>query len=270
MRKLLCVLTALGVFMLACFVFPEFAQLISRGAMPVMSRISGLSGMASFPLAGLLVLFVLALLCLLKKRAGIVILCLIVAFDFLWYPLYFAKAQTAPRADEGGVLLLCSELVRDLNESGRTVIQPEQALALSQEVMSAPAAAKAARYPEWMRALKIAGVYVPFTGEALVDLTRSRAAVPFTAAHEVAHMLGVADEGEANLLAYEKSVRYGGAFAYSARLWALNYALDRVENPGEVMRALDGGILADLSSIPSVNGVDGDYGAIVDLLIAEM
>ena len=267
MRKLLYALLSLGVFMLACFVFPEFAQTVSRAALPLMNRLSGLSGKVAFPLVGFVAAALVALMCVLRKRAAAVLLCLVVIFDFLWYPLYFARAQVTGRADESAVLALCSELVHELNERGRFLIQPDEALALSREVMDAPAAAKAARYPELMRALRISGIFVPFTGEALVDLTRSRAALPFTAAHELAHMLGVAGEGEANMLAYERCVRYGGAFAYSARLWALSYALDRVENPGEVMRALDGGILADLSSIPSSQ--NSDYGAIVDLLIAE-
>ena len=37
------------------------------------------------------------------------------------------------------------QLVRELNESGRTLLQPDVALALSREVMGAPAAAKAAK-----------------------------------------------------------------------------------------------------------------------------
>jgi len=39
------------------------------------------------------------------------------------------------------------------------------------------------------------------------------------------HLAGVADEGEANIAAWESCQAAGGAFADSARLWALRYAM---------------------------------------------
>ena len=63
-----------------------------------------------------------------------------------------------------------------------------------------------------MRALSLAGLYVPWTAEAIYDPTAPAAAQPFTAVHELMHMGGVADEGQANIYAYIACQRYGGAF----------------------------------------------------------
>ena len=88
------------------------------------------------------------------------------------------------------------------------------------------AAPKFARYPEWMRAFSLAGLYVPWTAEALCDPTAPASGQPFTAEHELMHMGGVADEGQANICAYIACQRYGGIFAASPDLWALKYAMD--------------------------------------------
>jgi hypothetical protein len=259
-----------GIFMLACLLSPALAGLIGHAvSAPALRAIAKLTGKIQYPVLGLLIGLVIALSCLLKPRVLAAALALVICFNVLWYPLCLAGPETPKSADEDAVLKLCTELISDLNANGRQTISVDEALALSKDVMGAPAAAKAARYPEWMRALRVAGMFIPFTAEAFVDATRNAIGIPFTAAHELAHMMGVADEAEANFVAYERSVSYGGAFAYSAQLWALRYALARVENPGEVVRALDGGILSDLSAIPSVTGVDGDYGNVVDMLAAE-
>jgi len=258
-----------GIFMLACLFSPALSGLLARGvSAPALRLLAGLAGKVAFPVLGLFAALVVALSCLLKPRVLSAALALLILFNVLWYPLCLAGPEKPETADADAIFQLCAELVSELNDGGRKTISADEALALSGDVMDAPASAKAARYPEWMRALQVAGMFIPFTGEALVDASRSAVAIPFTAAHELAHMLGVADEGEANLVAYARCVAYGGAFAYSARLWALRYALSRVENPGEVVRALDGDIRSDLSAIPSVTGVDGDYGDVVDMLAA--
>lgn len=258
-----------GLFMLALLFSPALAKLIGGAvSVPALRALAGLSGKIVYPALGLLLAFVIALACLFRPRVLSAALALLVLFSVLWYPLCLTGPAQAETADADAVFRLCAELVSELNQGGRQTISVQEALVLSRDVMRAPAAAKAVRYPEWMRALRVAGMFIPFTGEALVDATRSPVAIPFTAAHELAHMLGIADEAEANFVAYENCVAYGGAFAYSARLWVLRYALTRVENPGEVVRALDEGIKSDLSAIPSVTGVDGDYGNVIDMIAA--
>ena len=81
------------------------------------------------------------------------------------------------------------------------------------------------RYPEWMATLDLAGFYSPWTGEALVSPNLSAAALPFTACHELAHRLGVADEGAANIAAWIACHSSGGELADSAALWTLRYTM---------------------------------------------
>ena len=69
---------------------------------------------------------------------------------------------------------------------------------------------------------------MPFTAEALVNPDLPVEALPFTALHELTHRLGIADEAQANLLAFKISVSSEGALADSARLWTLRYAMARM------------------------------------------
>ena len=135
--------------------------------------------------------------------------------------------------------------------------------------MNAPARPKAARFPAWLRRLKAAGMYVPFTGEALVDPTRSAAGLPFTAAHELAHMMGVGNEGAANIAAYAACVDYGAAAGYSARLWALKYAMGRLTDANWVYALLSRETAEDLAQIPWAEG-GGEYDTLVDYLCASV
>jgi hypothetical protein len=74
--------------------------------------------------------------------------------------------------------------------------------------------------------LGISGIFVPFTGEAHVNLTLPEWTLPFTAAHEVAHQRGFAREDEANYLAYATCSRHPDPEArYAAALMASAYAL---------------------------------------------
>lgn len=129
---------------------------------------------------------------------------------------------------------LCGELIDALNGSDLAVLAPEAALARAPEVADMPGCAvKAARYPEWMHAAGISGLFVPLTGEALADAGAPAPLVPFTAVHELEHLSGVADEGAANIAAWEKCLSAGGAFADSARLWALRYAMGLLRRADE-------------------------------------
>ena len=76
-----------------------------------------------------------------------------------------------------------------------------------------------------MRALSLVGFYSFFTGEALVSPEVHPAAMPFTAVHEAMHGRGIVNEGACNIAAYEDCLTRGGAYADSARLWALRYAM---------------------------------------------
>ncbi len=65
------------------------------------------------------------------------------------------------------------------------------------------------------------GVYFPFTGECNIDAGLHPLQKPFTLAHEMAHGMGITDEGDCNFLAYlacvrsdDPFIRYSGEFIF--------------------------------------------------------
>lgn len=264
-RAVFCVL--LAAFAVCCVSLTGFARLIARNvSVPTMRFIARLSAIATFPIAGPALAVVCALFALLRRRAIAPLIALFTAFVVMWLPCVAPLSAPSAAAAESGVRSLCAELVDELNASGRSALPVSEMLSAAREVMNAPAAPKAARYPEFLRAIKAAGIYIPITGEALVDITRPESSLPFTAAHELAHMLGIGNETEANLAAYEACVAHGGAFAYSARLWALKYAMTRLDDTGWIYDALPDDISLDLRAIPYSAGCPDEYAALTDCL----
>lgn len=92
-----------------------------------------------------------------------------------------------------------------------------------------------------LRKFGITGIYMPFTGEALLEKSHPQPEKIFVMAHELAHSFGVTDEGEANLVAYlacaphpSSQIQYAGHLA----MWEyLKYTLFR--------RNVDTGYLSD-------------------------
>jgi hypothetical protein len=159
---------------------------------------------------------------------------------------------------------------------------------------------KAAAVSVALSYLGIAGIYVPFTGEAHVNATLPDAQVPFSAAHELAHRAGVAREDEANFQAFrtcrshaDQAFRYSGHFVASlyalgalrgvdraeeARLRALlTPAVDRDVHALRAWRARYRSRLGDLGErvndtyLKSQGQAEGvrSYGRMVDLMLAE-
>lgn len=114
-------------------------------------------------------------------------------------------------------------------------------------------APKLSRFPCWMTRLRIAGIFVPLTGEAVVSPDDFDSALPFTMLHELAHAQGILREDEANLLALEVALSSGDAeLIWSGALTALRYALN-------TLRALDGTryqALRDEISPPALRELD--------------
>jgi len=84
-----------------------------------------------------------------------------------------------------------------------------------------------------MSMVGVSGIYVPFTGETLVNPDTPAPGLVFNMAHEVAHRLGVAPEDEANFAAYmackshtDRRVRYAGYFMTFRYLFNALYAQD--------------------------------------------
>jgi hypothetical protein len=74
--------------------------------------------------------------------------------------------------------------------------------------------------------LGISGIYVPFTGEAHVNLDVPAATLPFAACHELAHLRGFAREDEASFVGYLACRAHPDAdFRYSAAFEGLRHSL---------------------------------------------
>lgn len=205
------------------------------------------------------------------------------ALIVLWEPARAAsEILSPPRAEADRLEALCASLIDALSTSDLQFPAPEEALRLAPQVAGLPAlAVKAARYPEWMRAIGVSGLFMPLTGEAVVDAAAPAPLIPFTAVHELIHLTGVADEGEANLEAWRRCIAFGGAFADSARLWALRYATGLLRERDEaawrrtkddmagaterLFRACGGEIAAADPSILSL----GDYASLAARLCAD-
>ncbi len=81
--------------------------------------------------------------------------------------------------------------------------------------------------------LGISGIYLPFTAEPLVNTGPQSWSLPFTAAHESAHLHGWAREDEANFLAFLVLADCGDArLEYSAWSMALLYVAGSLNDAG--------------------------------------
>lgn len=251
-------------FMAACRWAPGFAALWRENASgPALAALHRLTAAAPFPviepaacaLAALVLIYaaraVRARRPRLLRRAAAVLLMPACAYALLWYPAYWAApAEAHPTPDAARLEALCGALTDELNgaalrfpPAGRIVAQAAEAAGMD------GARVKAARYPEWMRALRLAGVFAPWTGEAVVDAGAPACFAAFTAVHELMHLRGIADEGAANIAAWQACAARGGEFADSARLWALRYALNALYRAdprayARVGRRMDGRLAA--------------------------
>lgn len=78
-----------------------------------------------------------------------------------------------------------------------------------------------------LRRLLVEGMFVPFTGEALVNEAMPACCLPFVACHEAAHARGFAREEDANLLAsLACAASEEPFFRFSGALCSLSFALE--------------------------------------------
>lgn len=106
-----------------------------------------------------------------------------------------------------------------------------------------------------LRAMVVQGYYNPITSEAYIDPDLPNALQPFVVAHELAHLLGVASEGDANLLAFDicysselPNIRYSALlnlFLYNIR--TIRYHDSTLAN--EIRTTLPRYVLEDLEEI---------------------
>lgn len=202
-------------------------------------------------------------------------------------------------SDERGVLRVDRQAVLDRRNDGYERLQGALAPVLP-TVLPLPSRPKPALFGFLMSRSLTYGMYLPWTGEALINGSTPAPALAFTVCHEMAHQHGIAREDEANFIGYlacrrhpDPLFRYSGARAAlgeaMAQLW-----IARPEAWKTIRGSLSSGVLADEAAeaawhrehkgrfsrvqgrvydgyLKSQGQPDGarSYGRVVDLLIAE-
>jgi len=165
------------------------------------------------------------------RRLSKTALALLLALAVLWGPAMAVPADDLPTPDAQQLAWLCGNLVHALEASAPEFPDPAAALALAPAAAGLPGCrVKVARHPAWLSLAGAWGAFVPLTGEAIVDPSEPPPLIPFTAVHELMHLTGIADEGAANVAAWNRCLAAGDPFAASARLWALRYAMGRLRD----------------------------------------
>lgn len=269
---------ALGLWWLAGLVPSLVEAVYSRGLYPLlMGPWSRLTGLVPFPVAPvvvvLLVLIALSLFFVLPPLRVLSLIGACVSVLTAWFVLGWGlNYQRQSWADSHG-LRVAGGTVAELESLARTLADaagPLRQRALSSgpvgwaspELRSAVSRAfervgesdpllagryadpKAVPFPELMSWLGLAGICIPHTGEPLVNTGPGDWQLPFTSAHEAAHLRGWAREDEANYLAFlVLSDDPAPALAYSAWASALLYVAGALEASGAEGRQAWGGVL---------------------------
>ena len=105
-----------------------------------------------------------------------------------------------------------------------------------------------------MSKMHITGIYVPFTGEANVNVDFPDYNLPFTAAHEMAHLMGVAREDEANFIAFlvclhsgDDYIRYSGLANMAEYIGNALYKADAEKYRGQ-MAGMPGFVINEMAA----------------------
>ena len=246
----------LAAFMALCRAAPGFSERWQAAvALPALRTLHALTARTASPvlewlaLAGIATAGARAAAALAGRRGrrgrrgwALALAALAAGYALLWYPAYWAvPARACPDPDAARLEALCETLIERLERRSPAGLTPEEAICQAGGVSGlAGARVKAARHPGWMRLLGISGLFSPWTGEALIDPGAPPALIPFTAVHELMHLSGIADEGAANIAAWQRCVAREGPFADSARLWALKYALSALNrvDPAACLRVM--------------------------------
>lgn len=208
----------LGIFLILRL-FPTAAIFwAQRISLPLLGILSGIGSSFTFALLewlGCVLAGILGFTLLRRRFMRCITSVMLAAFALsvlAWYPLYF-QPQEAYFADADDIYACARTLIDEINASPADIGLPDDL------------PAKLARFPGWMDALDISGVCSFLTGEALVSPELPASALPFVAVHESMHLRGHAGEGAANIAAWHECMARGGAYAASANLWALRYAM---------------------------------------------
>lgn len=183
-----------------------------------------------FPITGLTAALLAGLMLARPKKLWKPLLALALSLAVLWLPLYANKPYAVSRtaADET-ISAFIESLARTLEPA--EALSHEEILQTAQTLSGGGVQLKYMRFPELMRALRMAGFYSPLTGEALLSEAEPEWFLPFVACHELAHANGLANEGQANLRAYALCMAADSpAFRNSARLYAMRIAFSMLDS----------------------------------------
>ena len=130
---------------------------------------------------------------------------------------------------------------------------------------------KFARFPEWMTLTRTAGIYIPLTGEAILNPREPAFSLPFLALHEIAHQSGLMNEGQASVRAYLWAMSSGNsAFRYSASVEALRRAVSVLfeiapEDALAVVRVFPPRVKSDVCALGALSPKASGHAAILRL-----
>ncbi len=248
---------------------------LTRVYMPCVGKASGA---ITYPIFGMLLLMLAGALIARFSAKRFLAALLTVAWLLvaIWFPLYGVRRyETCSDYTREELASLCEKLS---DMTAAYVCEPSGA---DMDFSFSEGRVKAARYPEMLNGAGIAGIYIPFTCEAIVSSLEPAFSVPFIARHEFAHARGLADEGQATIDAYAQCASSEDArVRYSGYAEALKYALNALSEMSEsaardIFNALPARAQADLRIIGvfSENAdapfyAAGEYSDIVGGLIA--
>lgn len=238
-------LPAAALLLAACRAHPGWAAALTAHVYAPCWRLLGRAAAylplpACWALAGGFALF--AALCVFRRRFGRALAAVLTALAvFLGgWGVSCQKAPLAAQITSERISLeqLCAQLAAAADENACAAPDADAIFAAVPASLDAAAdrlgipaggfaAPRASGLSSLLTRLFTEGIFIPFTGEALVNEAMPACCLPFVACHEAAHARGVAREEDANLAAYLAcSLSDDAFFRFSGAVCALSFALD--------------------------------------------
>lgn len=211
------------------------------------------------------------------KLSFIVLSGYIILIFALWFSNTFYKPY--PQKEnymENELISLSEKLIIKANNLYTAEFDIDEILRISPSIMNVKTAkVKYSRNSSVLNDLNLSGIFIPFTGQALINSSEHAFLLPFIASHELSHRCGILDEGQANMHAYVRCLDSDiPSFQYSASVYALKYAMDELKTKNEaeyfrLAKSIDDCVLRDLNRM----GVNKsryrvfDYASLISCLI---
>ena len=283
------VATALSiVFALSGTVAAWFSRNIALPLSAVIARVTSVTdwpvGETLLILVALVVIVMLAWAAIRRRaprEAAFALSLVFLMYAVLWVPQCFVPAKETENYEIWRLMKLARVLASQAEElrndayaapdASKTEIlaaarDSVSALQISDRPLYAP---KLSRFPKILHTLKIGGLYVPWTGEAIVSPNEPIFTMPFLATHELAHAAGIAREDEANFAAYQACMTGDARFQYAGTIYALRYSMDALRAIDmtkwfEIRKEFDEGVRYDFSRIDDLGDAASGTAAFAD------